>query len=84
VIGLFALMAGGQLFGLPGMVIAVPVAASVRVVLIRLFPRLAAPISEARTGSAAAPTSRRDELDSQERTAESSSSGAHPRSGRSC
>ena len=47
VIGLFALMVGGHLFGLPGMVIAVPIAASVRVVLIRLFPRLGEPIPEA-------------------------------------
>ncbi|MFN3649426.1 MAG: AI-2E family transporter [Armatimonadota bacterium] len=44
VIGLFALMVGGQLFGLSGMVIAVPVAAAARVVLIHLFPRLAEPI----------------------------------------
>jgi predicted PurR-regulated permease PerM len=44
VIGLFALMVGGQLMGPLGMVIAVPVAASLRVVLIQLFPRLAAPI----------------------------------------
>jgi len=44
VIGIFALMVGGQLFGLMGMVIAVPVAASVRVVLIQLFPRLSEPI----------------------------------------
>lgn len=44
VIGIFALMVGGQLFGLMGMVVAVPVAASVRVVLIQLFPRLAEPI----------------------------------------
>lgn len=44
VIGLFALMVGGQLFGLAGMVIAVPVAASARVVLIHLFPRLGEPL----------------------------------------
>lgn len=48
VIGLFALMVGGQLFGLAGMVIAVPVAASARVVLIHLFPRLAEPLPEKR------------------------------------
>jgi predicted PurR-regulated permease PerM len=44
VLGVFALMVGGQLFGLPGMVVAVPVAASLRVVLIYLFPRLGEPI----------------------------------------
>lgn len=53
VIGLFALMVGGQLFGLPGMVVAVPVAASVRVMLIELFPRLGEPLPE--PGKAAAP-----------------------------
>ena len=46
VIGLFALMVGAQLFGLMGMILAVPVAASARVVLIQLFPRLAEPIPE--------------------------------------
>ncbi len=44
VLGLFALMVGAQLFGLTGMVIAVPVAASIRVVLVELFPQLAEPI----------------------------------------
>lgn len=44
VLGLFALMVGGQLFGLMGMVVAVPVAASVRVVLIHLYPRLGEPL----------------------------------------
>lgn len=44
VLGLFALMVGGQLFGLGGMVVAVPVAASVRILLIHLFPRLAEPL----------------------------------------
>ncbi|MCC2670025.1 MAG: putative permease [Armatimonadetes bacterium] len=45
VLGVFALMVGGQLFGLPGMVVAVPVAASLRVVLLQLFPRLSEPVS---------------------------------------
>lgn len=45
VLGLFSLMVGAQLFGLLGMVFAVPVAAAVRIVLIRLFPPLAEPIS---------------------------------------
>jgi predicted PurR-regulated permease PerM len=44
VLGLFALMVGGQLFGLSGMVVAVPVAASLRVVLIHLFPRMGEPL----------------------------------------
>lgn len=44
VLGLFALMVGGNLFGLAGMVVAVPVAAAVRVVLIHLFPKLGEPI----------------------------------------
>jgi predicted PurR-regulated permease PerM len=48
VLGLFALMAGSQLFGLAGMVLAVPVAASIRVVLLELFPRLGAPLPEPR------------------------------------
>lgn len=39
----FSLFLGGELFGLWGMLLAVPVAASVQVVLFRLFPRLKAP-----------------------------------------
>ncbi len=42
VISLFALMAGGQLFGLVGMVLAVPVAASVQEVVLELYPELKA------------------------------------------
>jgi predicted PurR-regulated permease PerM len=44
VVSLFALTAGGQLFGLPGMILAVPVAASVQVVLTSLWPELAEPL----------------------------------------
>jgi predicted PurR-regulated permease PerM len=44
VLGVFALMVGGNLFGLPGMVVAVPAAASIRVVLIKLFPKLGEPL----------------------------------------
>jgi predicted PurR-regulated permease PerM len=44
VVSLFALTAGGQLFGLPGMILAVPVAASVQVVLLSLWPQLAEPL----------------------------------------
>ncbi len=56
VLGLFALMVGGQLFGPLGMVVAVPVAASMRVVLAELFPKLTAPIPEAE-GTSAEPSS---------------------------
>jgi predicted PurR-regulated permease PerM len=44
VLGLFALMVGGKLFGLMGMVLAIPVAASVRVILGEVYPRLTEPI----------------------------------------
>ena len=44
VVSLFALTAGGQLFGLPGMIFAVPVAASVQVVLTALWPELVEPL----------------------------------------
>lgn len=44
VVSLFALTAGGQLFGLPGMILAVPVAASGQVVLTALWPQLAEPL----------------------------------------
>lgn len=43
VVSLFALLLGGQLFGLWGMLLSVPIAGSVQVVLYRLFPRLATP-----------------------------------------
>lgn len=44
VVSVFALTAGGQLFGLPGMILAVPIAASVQVVLTTLWPELAEPL----------------------------------------
>jgi putative permease len=47
VTGLFALMVGANLFGFAGMVLAVPVAASLKVVLVHLFPRLGEPIPRA-------------------------------------
>jgi len=40
VISLFALMAGGQLFGLVGMVLAVPIAASIQEVAFEFYPEL--------------------------------------------
>lgn len=42
-ITMIALFLGGELFGLWGMLLSVPVAASIQVVLFRLFPKLRAP-----------------------------------------
>lgn len=42
----FALMAGGQMYGILGMLIAVPVAGSFKVLLLHLFPKLKTPMSE--------------------------------------
>jgi predicted PurR-regulated permease PerM len=47
VVSIFALTAGGQLFGLPGMILAVPVAASLQIVLTSLWPQLAEPLPPA-------------------------------------
>src|SRR6266571_4149963 len=44
VVSIFALTTGGQLFGLPGMILAVPVAASIQIVLTTLWPQLAEPL----------------------------------------
>jgi predicted PurR-regulated permease PerM len=44
---IFALTVGGQLFGLWGMILAVPVAASVQVVLVAIWPQLAEPLPPA-------------------------------------
>ena len=43
---IFALLSGAQIGGVLGMILAVPVFASIRVVAIYLFPQLAAPISQ--------------------------------------
>ncbi len=43
IVSLFALVVGGALFGLPGLLLAVPLAGSIQVVLFRLFPRLTEP-----------------------------------------
>ena len=43
-VSIFALTTGGQLFGLPGMILAVPVAASIQIVLTTLWPQLAEPL----------------------------------------
>jgi predicted PurR-regulated permease PerM len=45
IVSLFALTAGGELFGLPGMILAVPVAASIKVVLLSVWPALSEPLS---------------------------------------
>ena len=42
-LAMLALLTGASLFGLWGMLLAVPVAGSIQVILFRLFPRLAAP-----------------------------------------
>lgn len=43
---IFALLSGAQMGGIPGMILAVPIFASLRVILIHLFPQLTAPIPE--------------------------------------
>ncbi len=46
VLTIFALVLGGELFGLPGLLLSVPVAASLQVILFRLFPKLNSPTPE--------------------------------------
>lgn len=48
VVSMFALTAGATLFSLPGMLLAVPVAASIQVILMAMFPRLKEPPRMAR------------------------------------
>ncbi len=43
IVSLFALVIGGALFQLPGLLLSVPLAGSIQVVLFRLFPRLTEP-----------------------------------------
>lgn len=45
-VNVFALMCGATLFGIWGMLLAVPVAASLRILLIYFFPKLAEPVPE--------------------------------------
>jgi predicted PurR-regulated permease PerM len=45
VVSLFALTTGGQLFGLPGMILAVPVAASIKVLLVSVWPQISEPLA---------------------------------------
>jgi predicted PurR-regulated permease PerM len=56
VISIFALTVGGNLFGLVGMILAVPIAASIQVILVELFPALTRPLPGDST-----PTPRRKE-----------------------
>jgi putative permease len=60
VLSLFALMVGGDLFGLIGMLLAVPLAGSIRVILLELFPALSRPLPGYRGDRARAPLRRRD------------------------
>jgi predicted PurR-regulated permease PerM len=55
VVSLFALTAAGNLFGLPGMILAVPVAASIQVILLHLFPALRKPLPVEKPVRRAAP-----------------------------
>ena len=43
---IFALLSGAQMGGIPGMILAVPIFASLRVILIHIFPQLTTPIPE--------------------------------------
>ncbi len=43
VLALFALVIGGELFGIAGMLFSVPIAGSIQAILFRLFPRLTQP-----------------------------------------
>lgn len=48
VISIFALAVGGSLFGLVGMILSMPVAASIQEVMVHYYPRLAEPVPGAR------------------------------------
>ena len=43
ILALFALVIGGELFGIAGMLLSVPIAGSIQAILFRLFPRLTQP-----------------------------------------
>ncbi len=43
ILALFALVIGGELFGIAGMLLSVPIAGSIQAILFRLFPRLTKP-----------------------------------------
>jgi predicted PurR-regulated permease PerM len=45
ILSLFALLAGGKLFGLPGMILAVPIAASMQEIIFVLYPELSVSLS---------------------------------------
>jgi predicted PurR-regulated permease PerM len=59
VLSLFALTVAGDLFGLTGMLLAVPLAASIRVILIEVFPALSRPLPGYRGNRVRAPLGRR-------------------------
>lgn len=46
ILSIFALTAGGAVFGVVGMVLAVPIAASIQVLLCEFFPKLRKPLAE--------------------------------------
>ena len=50
VLAIFSLMAGGTMYGIPGMVLAVPIAASIQVILCQFFPKLREPLEHFETG----------------------------------
>jgi predicted PurR-regulated permease PerM len=58
VLSLFALIVGGDLFGLAGMLLAVPLAASIQVILLELFPALSRPLPGYRGDRVRAPLGR--------------------------
>jgi predicted PurR-regulated permease PerM len=59
VLSLFALTVAGDLFGLTGMLLAVPLAASIQVILIELFPALTRPLPGYRGERVRAPLRRK-------------------------
>jgi predicted PurR-regulated permease PerM len=58
---LFALFLGGEMFGIWGMLLSVPIAASIQVTLFRLFPKFAAPTPLAMLLGRDRPTRKSDE-----------------------
>ncbi len=67
---IFALMAGAQVGGVFGMILAVPILASLRVIAIYIFPQLAAPIPATPPENAAPPGRATSEIAEQVRQAE--------------
>jgi len=65
---LFALMAGGKLFGAVGMIAAAPVAASIKVVLVHYFPQLTAPLPKGEEPEEVKATTATEETRAEEKT----------------